>query len=67
MSVSVTLNDLIAGARPTGVLFVVGVEAGNIIKLIQLMIFGSEIVVINLDQDLQQINHKNSQEIKNEA
>ena len=31
------------------------------------MIFGSEIVVINFDQELQQINHKNSQEIKNEA
>ena len=51
VSVSVTLNDLIAGARPTGVLFVVGVEAGNIIKLIQLMIFGTgrKIVVINSD------------------
>ena len=46
---------------------VVGVEDGNIIKLIQLMIFGSEIVVINFDQELQQINHKNSKEIKNEA
>lgn len=31
------------------------------------MIFGSEIVVINFDQELQQIKHKNSKEIKNEA
>ena len=31
------------------------------------MIFGSEIAVINFDQELQQINHKNSKEIKNEA